>query len=60
MRVISKEFRKTLEKSEVYSLFTKPRRPDHTELDRAVKRFEKWISTEHAKDRRLLTEASGK
>lgn len=60
MRVISKEFRKTLEKSEVYSLFTKPRRPDHTELDRAVERFEKWIATEHAKDCRLLMRALGK
>lgn len=60
MRVISKEFRKTLKKSEIYNLFAKARKPDHAELDRAVEHFEKWIAKEHAKDRRLLMEASGK
>ena len=60
MRVISKEFRKMLEKSEVYSLFTKPRRSDYMVLDCAVERFEKWIATEHAKDCRLIVEVSSK
>ena len=60
MRVISKEFRKTLEKSEIYNLFAKSSKPDHTKLDRAVELFEKWITNEHAKDRRLLAETSAK
>ena len=33
---------------------------DHSKLDKEVEQFEKWIADEHAKDRRLLLEASGK
>lgn len=35
-------------------------KPDHSKLDKEVEQFEKWIADEHAKDRRLLLEASGK
>ena len=60
MRVISQEFRQMLKKSDVFALFSSSRRPDHSKLDKEVEQFEKWIADEHAKDRRLLLEASGK
>ena len=60
MRVISQEFRQMLKKSDVFALFSISRRPDHSKLDKEVEQFEKWIAEEHAKDRRLLLEASGK
>ena len=58
MRIISKEFRQMLKKSDVFALFSKSRRPDHSKLNKDVEQFEKWIAEEHAKDRRLLLEAS--
>ena len=58
--MISKEFRQMLKKSDVFALFSSARRPDHSKLDKEVEQFEKWIADEHAKDRRLLLEASGK
>ncbi len=60
MRVISREFRQMLKKSDVFALFSRSHKPDHSKLDREVEQFEKWIADEHAKDRRLLMEASGK
>ena len=57
---ISQEFRQMLKKSDVFALFSSSRRPDHSKLDKEVEQFEKWIADEHAKDRRLLLEASGK
>lgn len=60
MRVISQEFRQMLKKSDVFALFSSSRRPYHSKLDKEVEQFEKWIADEHAKDRRLLLEASGK
>ena len=60
MRVISKEFRQMLKKSDVFVLFSRSRKPDHSKLDKEVEQFEKWIADEHAKDRRLLLETSGK
>ena len=58
MRIISQEFRQMLKKSDVFALFSSSRRPDHSKLDKEVEQFEKWIADEHAKDRRLLLEAS--
>ena len=49
-----------LKESDVFTLFSKSRRPDHSKLDKEVEQFEKWIADEHAKDRRLLLEASSK
>ena len=49
-----------LKKSDVLTLFSKFRRPDHSKLNKEVEQFEKWIAEEHAKDRRLLLEASHK
>ncbi|MCQ2050505.1 MAG: hypothetical protein MJZ22_05855 [Candidatus Saccharibacteria bacterium] len=49
-----------LKKSDVFALFSRSHKPDHSKLDREVEQFEKWIADEHAKDRRLLMEASGK
>ena len=60
MRVISQEFRQMLKNSDVFALFSSSRRPDHSKLDKEVEQIEKWIADEHAKDRRLLLEASGK
>ena len=60
MRVISKEFRQMLKKSDVFALFSRSRKPDHSKLEKEVEQFEKWIADEHAKDRRLLLETSGK
>lgn len=60
MRVISQEFRQMLKKSDVCALFSSSRKPDHSQLDKEVEMFEKWIADEHAKDRRLLLEASSK
>ena len=60
MRVISHEFRQMLKKSDVFALFSSGRKPDHSKLDKEVELFEKWIADEHAKDRRLMLEASGK
>ena len=56
MRVISQEFKKMLKQSDVFALFSKSHRPDHSKLDKEVEEFEKWIAEEHAKDRRLLME----
>jgi hypothetical protein len=47
-----------LKKSDVFALFSKSRKPDHSKLNKEVEQFEKWIAEEHAKDRRLLLEAS--
>lgn len=58
MRVISQEFKQLLKKSDAFALFSKSHRPDHSKLDREVEKFEKWIAEEHAKDRRMLLEAS--
>lgn len=60
MRVISHELRLMLKKSDVFALFSSSHRADHSELDKEVELFEKWIAEEHAKDRRLLLEASSK
>lgn len=60
MRMISKEFRQMLKECYALALFSKSRRPDHSKLDKEVEQFEKWIADEHAKDRRLLLETSGK
>jgi len=60
MRIISPEFRQMLKKSDVFALFSSARKPDHSKLDKEVDQFEKWIADEHAKDRRLMLEASGK
>ena len=60
MRIISPEFRQMLKKSDVFALFSSSRKPAHSQLDKEVEMFEKWIADEHAKDRRLLLEASRK
>lgn len=60
MRVISQEFSQLLKGSDVFALFSKSHRPDHSKLDKEVEEFEKWITEEHAKDRRLLKEAANK
>lgn len=60
MRIISPEFRQMLKKSDVFALFLSARKPDHSKLDKEVDQFEKWIADEHAKDRRLMLEASSK
>lgn len=57
MRVITKEYQAMLNQSEAWNYIMNTPKPDFTELDKDVAKFEKWIKKEHEKDRRILREA---
>ena len=60
MRVISKEYQAILDKSSAWNYIQNTPKPDFTELDKEVAKFERWIKKEHKKDRQLLREAARK
>ena len=60
MRVISKEYQAILDKSSAWNYIQNTPKPDFTELDKEVAKFERWIKKEHKKDRQLLREATSK
>ena len=60
MRVISKEYQAILDKSSAWNYIQNTPKPDFSELDKEVAKFERWIKKEHKKDRQLLREATRK
>ena len=60
MRVISKEYQAILDKSSAWNYIQNTPKPDFSELDKEVAKFERWIKKEHKKDRQLLREATDK
>ena len=60
MRVITKEYQAMLNQSEAWNYIKNTPKPDFTELDKDVAKFEKWIKKEHEKDRRILRAAAKK
>ncbi|MBR5965638.1 MAG: hypothetical protein IK015_05940 [Treponema sp.] len=60
MRVITKEYQAMLDHSEAWNYIKNTPKPDFTELDKNVAKFEKWIKKEHEKDRRILRAAAKK
>ena len=60
MRVISKEYQAILDKSSAWNYIQNTPKPDFSELDKEVAKFERWIAKEHKKDRQLLREAGKK
>lgn len=58
MRVLSKEYQEHLKKNETYQFIMNHPKPDFKELDKECSDFEKWISAEHSKERKVLMEIS--
>ena len=58
MRVISKEYQSMLDNSSAWNYIQNTPKPDFSELDKEVAKFERWIQKEHKKDRQLLREAA--
>lgn len=54
MRLLTEEYKKQLSKDDVYNFILNTPKPDFTQLHRESKEYEKWISEEHEKDRRIL------
>ena len=60
MRVITKEYQSMLDNSSAWNYIQNTPKPDFSELDKEVAKFERWIQKEHKKDRQLLREAARK
>ena len=60
MRVISKEYQSILDNSFAWNYIQNTPKPDFSELDKEIAKFERWIQKEHKKDRQLLREAARK
>ena len=58
MRTITPEIESELEKNKFYRFFVDAPQPDYTRLKRESELFERWIAREHAKERRMVREAS--
>ena len=57
MRILTKEYRDMLKRSETYQYILHTPKPDFTELDKECAEFEAWITEEHKKDREIMLEA---
>ena len=57
MRIISQEFRQMLKKSDVFALFSKSRRPDHSKLNKDVVESVQKVSTEMTSSVKTVNES---